>query len=137
MGLDIITSDDGMDFHISYLRFTNMRAFFILHYSEDAYYDYRFIIDSVLNPITEINVRYQRVFEKIGDLRILVDHSDCDGELTPDECGKLRPCLFVDEEKIHSVTANTEYANDTIELMYSFIELVEYSIDNDVKLIFA
>lgn len=140
MGLDIWTNDDSKTFHIGYIGFSTMRAFFILHYDEESYYNYKTVLRELLRPTMESEALYQKIFEKIGDLSILIDHSDCDGELTSDECKKLLPCLFVDEEKINSQSTveNNEYYNRIIKAMYDFIDMVNYCADNDdVILIFG
>lgn len=140
MGLDIVTSDYEKDFHIGYIGFSNMRAFFILHYDEESYYNYCNVLRGLLRPTPESEALYQKIFEKIDNLSILIDHSDCDGELTSDECKKLLPCLFVDEDKINGVSSveNNEYYNRIIGKMYEFIELVNYCASNDkIKLLFG
>lgn len=137
MGLDIMSSDDEKWFSIGYISFSRMRSFFILHYDEESYYDYNQILMS--RRSSEVDMLYDKIFNKIGDLSILIDHSDCDGRLTSEECKLLRPCLFVDEDKINSISLveNNEYFNRIIHKMYEFIELVEYSIDENVDLLFG
>lgn len=139
MGLDIVTSDYEKDFHITYFGFSNMRAFFILHYDEESYYNYQEVLRGLIIPNPESEALYQKIFQKIDDLSILIDHSDCDGELTSSECKSLQRCLFVDEDKIKKVySGNLEYAERMIQLMYEFIELVKYCANNDeIKLLFG
>lgn len=139
MGLDIMSSDDEKNFHIGYISFSTMRSLFILHYSTECYNDYNNVLRGIMHPTSETERLYNKIFTVVGDLSILIDHSDCDGRLTSSECKQLRPCLFVDEEKIHneSTVENNEYYNHIISKMYEFIELVDYSIDYDVDLIFG
>ena len=133
MGLDIYSSDEVKYFHIGYLSFSRMRAFFVLHYGETLYRVY----DEILKNLgyCDDGVWFD-LCNKVGDLSILISHSDCDGKLTSDECKKLEECLIVDEDKIKSV----EYSNEEymIGLMYEFKDIIEYCADNDdVELIFG
>lgn len=140
MGLDIRTSDDERDFHIGYMGFSTMRSFFILHYSEDSYIAYNNVLRASMTWSINADRVFNRILKKIGDLSILIDHSDCDGELTSEECKKLKPCLFVDEDKINaqSTVDNNEYYNRIIKKMYEFIDLIDYCASNpEVKLIFG
>jgi len=141
MGLDISTSDGVMNFHIGYFGFNVMRSFFILHYSQEAFDDYRYILKHILKINTlEIDKIYDRILSKIGGLQILVDHSDADGELTSEECKELRPWLRVDKDKILSISTNEskEYDMRIIYRMYEFIDLIQYGADHEgVKLIFG
>lgn len=141
MGLDIRSSDDEKHFHIGYIGFSSLRSYFILHYSKDLYNDYEDILKSVTLFSYESSVDEDEFSSKLGDLDILISHSDCDGELTSKECKLLKPCLFVDEDKIKSLEKygnNPEYNDRIIGMMYDFIDLVEYSANNDdVKLLFG
>lgn len=139
MGLDIYTTDDEKNFHIGYISFSNMRGFFILAHDETSYKIYNTILKNLFMPQIEINELYDIIFSQIGDLKILIDHSDCDGTLTPEECRKLKPFLIVDEEKIMSVSKveNLGYYKRIIEKMYRFIDLVDYAAVNNVDLIFG
>ena len=105
MGLDIFSSDDVKSFYISYISFSRMRAFFVLHYGETLYHVYDEIIKNL--GYCEDRIWFD-LCDKIGDLSILISHSDCDGKLTPNECKKLKKCLFVDEDKIKA----SEYTSD-------------------------
>ena len=139
MSLDIRTSDGQLDFHIGYVGFTRMRSFFILHYGKDVYEDYNYIF-MMIKPSDELDRLFEDLLIKIGDLGILINHSDCDGELTSKECKQLLPYLCVDEDKINqaSTVDNNTYYNRIISMMYDFIELVKYCASNDdVKLIFG
>lgn len=127
MGLDIISSDNEKHFHIGYVGFHNLRSCFLLHYGEDLYHDYKNLIFSIEDD---------EFYERIGDLEILIDHSDCDGELSSNECKLLKEFLIVDEKsvKLH----NENNSDRIIELMYEFIDLIEYCADNDdVTLLFG
>lgn len=139
MGLDICSSDDTKNFHIGYIGFSTMRSFFILHYSRKLFEDYNTILRATIKWDEKADVIFDELLEEIGDLSILINHSDCDGELSSDECKKLRKCLAVDEEKIKSVlSGNIEYADRTIKLMYEFIDLINYCAEHDdVILIFG
>ena len=144
MGLDIWSSDDTKNFHIGYIGFSRMRSYFILHYSVDLFKDYNTILRATISVSSnELDDIYDNLLEKIGDLSILIDHSDCDGELTSNECKKLKPCLIVDEDKIKSVLSenkeyNMEYVDRVIRLMYDFIDIVDFCAgDDDVTLIFG
>lgn len=139
MGLDICSSDDTKNFHISYMGFSTMRSFFILHYGKKLFEDYNTILRATIKWDERVDVIYDKLLEEIGDLSILVDHSDCDGELTSDECKRLRKCLVVDEEKIKSeLSKNIEYIDRTIKVMYEFIDLIDYCAEHDdVILIFG
>ena len=139
MGLDIYSSDDTKNFHIGYIGFSTMRSFFILHYSKKLFEDYNTILRATIKWDEKADVIFDELVEEIGDLSILINHSDCDGELSSDECKKLRKCLAVDEEKIKSVSSgNIECADRTIKLMYEFIDLIDYCAEHDdVILIFG
>ena len=136
MGLDITSSDNEKSFRIGYLSFTVMRSFFVLHYSKELYYKYREIIDRLGFCSDE---EWENVYNNVNNLDILLKHSDCDGELSSDECKLLINSLFVDEEKIKSLSyADEEYRNRMIRLMYEFITLIRYCAENDdVELIFG
>lgn len=138
MGLDICSSDDTKNFHIGYIGFSTMRSFFILHYSRKLFEDYT-ILRATIKWDEKADVIFDELLEEIGDLSILINHSDCDGELSSDECKKLRKCLAVDEEKIKSVLSeNIEYVDRIIKLMYEFIDLIDYCAEHDdVILIFG
>ena len=137
MGLDIYSSDDTKNFHIGYTRFSTMRIFFILHYSKKLFEDYNTLLRATIKWDEKADVIYDELLEKIGDLSILINHSDCDGELSSDECKKLRKCLVVDEEKIKSLSAVHNYEN-LINTMYEFIDLIDYCAEHDdVILIFG
>lgn len=139
MGLDICSSDDTKNFHIGYMGFSRMRSFFILHYSKKLFEDYNTILRATIKWDEKADVIFDELLEEIGDLSILINHSDCDGELSSDECKKLRKCLVVDEEKIKSVlSGNIEYTDRTIKVMYEFIDLIDYCAEHDdVILIFG
>lgn len=135
MGLDIYSSDEVKSFHIGYLSFSRMRAFFVLHYGETLYHVYDEILKNLGFCDDEV---WFGLCDKVGDLSILISHSDCDGELTSDECKKLRECLFIDEHKIKSLEYSyEEYRIKMIGLMYEFIDLVDYAVENNVELIFG
>lgn len=136
MGLDITSSDNEKSFRIGYLSFSVMRSFFVLHYSKELYYKYREIIDRLGFCSDE---EWENVCNNVNNLDILLKHSDCDGELSSDECKLLINSLFVDEEKIKSLSyADEEYRNRMIRLMYEFITLIRYCAENDdVELIFG
>lgn len=143
MGLDIYSSDDIKNFHIGYMGFSTMRSLFILHYSKKLFNDYNTILRATIKWDEKADVIFNELLEEIGDLSILIDHSDCDGELTSDECKKLKPCLIVDEDKIKSVLSedkeyNIGYVGRLNKLMYDFIDIVDYCAKHDnVKLIFG
>lgn len=141
MGLDIMTSDGEKNFHIGYIGFSNMRAFFILHYGEELYKNYNEILRAPMRWDVHLDKLFEEICEKIGDLSIIIDHSDCDGELTSDECKKLLPSLIVDENKIKSMENydnNPKYFERIIKLMYEFIDIIDYCAKDDgVKLIFG
>jgi hypothetical protein len=68
----------------AYSGFMRFRCRLLAHYGiildpKDALYNYSRIIEEGLNPETP--------------LYPLLYHSDCDGELTPDECAKVAPAL--------------------------------------------
>ena len=48
MGLDIWSSDDTKNFHISYIGFSKMRSFFILHYGKKLFEDYNVILRATM-----------------------------------------------------------------------------------------
>lgn len=139
MGLDIWSSDDTKNFHIGYMGFNRMRSFFILHYSKKLFEDYNTILRATIKWDEKTDVIFDELLEEIGDLSILINHSDCDGELSSDECKKLKSCLFVDDDKIKSVlSGNIEYADRIIKLMYEFIDMVEYCAKHEnIELIFG
>lgn len=139
MGLDIWASDDTKTFHIGYIGFSKMRALFILHYGKELFEDYNNILKATIKWDMKIDAKFDELLEKVDDLSILIDHSDCDGELSSDECKRLLKCLFVDEEKIKSLSVErNEYYERMISMMYEFIDLIRYCAKrDDVKLIFG
>ena len=113
MGLDIVSSDGKKCFHITYSNFAHMRGLFGAYYDESIYKRY---------------ISFEHVDEsEIGNLNILLGHSDCDGLLTTDECKLLKECLFVDESLVKKLTPSYDYY---IKRMYEFIDLVNYCADN-------
>lgn len=144
MGLDIWSSDYVKHFHIGYMGFTNMRSLFILPYGVDVYRDYLKWIKEV-TQIWSNNWKCpsdeDKFKEEIGDLSILINHSDADGELSSDECKKLINTLSINEELIKKTELyfnNESYIEDLIKRMYEFKELIEYCAEhNEVKLIFG
>lgn len=136
MGLDIFSSDEVKNFHIGYCGFTTMRGFFILHYGKQLFDDYNNILRAAFSLSDEYEKMFDKLLNEIGDLKILIDHSDCDGKLTVEECKKLKECLFVDEDKINSLAEDGDH-NIMIRYMYDFIDLVDYAVENNVELIFG
>ncbi len=136
MGLDIWSSDDTETFHIGYIGFSVIRSYFILHYDKKLFEDYTNLLSISCKWNEDADIMFDELLEKIGDLRILIDHSDCDGELSSDECKRLRKCLFVDEDKIREV--DSQVIDSMIKQMYNFIDIVNYCAErDDVKLIFG
>ena len=141
MGLDIYSSDEKEHFHIGYFSFTFMRSYFILPYGRDLYDDYRWFIRWLgsLGRCSEHCPLDEREFEeRIGDLSILINHSDCDGILTSVECKKLLPCLKIDKDllinalgDLEGVDNPVESADDWIKTMNGFISIVKYCAEND------
>ena len=112
MGLDIVSSDWVCDFHIGYVGFFTMRTYFVLQLSKELYDDYRSLAhEGYDSPVDE-----DAFSEAIGDLYILLSHSDCDGELSVDECRRLKEVLFVDEDLIKTRLDN-EYNPRMIKLI--------------------
>jgi len=136
MGLDITSSDNEKTFRIGYSSFTLMRSLFVLHYSKELYYKYFEIICRLGFCSDE---EWENVCNNVNNLDILLKHSDCDGELSSDECKLLINSLFVDEEKIRALsTEKNEYYERMIKSMYEFITLIRYCAENDdVELIFG
>ena len=139
MGLVIYSSDDIIEFHIGYVGFSLIRTYFVLHYGKEAYDDYMKILRWTLclsgDPCPVDVDEFER---KVGDLTILLTHSDCDGELSSDECKRLRECLFVDEDRIRELHPNPEVTDMRIRTMHEFIKVIEYCADrDDVKLLFG
>lgn len=138
MGLEIMTSDNEKRFRIGYIGFTMMRRFFLLHYGTEVHDEYLSMLNNISFENEEVFFLSEKFYEKIGDLAILIDHSDCDGELTSEECRKLKPCLFVDEDMIIKYLPDFNKPEKYFPLMYEFIELISYCADNpEVKLIFT
>lgn len=140
MGLSIYSSDDEKNFYIGYIGFNTMRSFFILYYGKELYDDYNTILRATRIWDENADKLFDGICANVGDLSILLAHSDCDGELTSDECKQLLPCLFIDEDKIRaeSTVENNEYFERWIKTMYDFIDLIKYCAEHDnVKLIFC
>lgn len=123
MGLDIFSNDEEMNYHSGYVTFAHIRGLFAAHYDESFYVKYVWMLEVPS--------------EKVGDLAIILEHSDVDGELTSQECQKLLPCLLIDEELIQSIV-NSDKTDWFIEKMYEFRNIVQYCAENpQVKLIFG
>ena len=121
MGLDIFSNDEKMNYYSGYVTFAHIRGLFAAHYDKSLYREY-----ILMEPIS---------FDKVGDLAIILEHSDVDGELTSQECQKLLPCLLIDEELIQSIVDKADYF---IEKMYEFRNIVQYCAENSqVKLVFG
>ena len=139
MGLSIVTSDYEKDFNIGYIGFTTMRSYFVLCYNSSLYEDYQELMKYNVRcwyDDVECPIDVDKLDEQLGDLRILTWHSDCDGELTSDECKKLLPCLKIEEELISSTLG--EYNYRTVKKMHEFKELIKYCASHDdVKLLFG
>lgn len=138
MSLDIITTDEKMNFHIGYIGFTTMRGYFVLCYNQNLYRIWRELMKYHVrcwHDKRECPIDVDDLDKQLGDLRILIWHSDCDGELTSEECKKMLPCLKIDEELISSTLG--EYNQRTVKQMREFKELIKYCAENDnVKLLF-
>ena len=133
MGLDIHSSDRKMNFHIGYIGFSIMRAFFVLPYGDDAFLEYR-------NAMATLYMAFSNDFhDAVGDLIILIDHSDCGGRLDSQECQKLIKCLKIDEDKIrHLDFKDKDRLEIYIRKMYDFRDIVNYCAENkEVELIFC
>ena len=139
MGLNIYSSDDTKIFCFGYMGFSTRGSFFILHFGKKLFEVFITILRATIKWDEKADVIFDELLEEIGDLSILINHSDCDGELSSDECKKLRKCLVVDEDKIKSVLSeNIEYAGRIIKLMYEFIDLINYCAEHDdIELIFG
>ena len=138
MGLEIMTSDNEKSFRIGYFGFSFIRRFFLLHYGTEVHDEYMVLLRNLTFDPEGVFFFTEKFYEKIGDLSILIDHSDCDGELTSEECRKLKPCLFVDEDRIIKSLPDFNKPEKYFPLMYEFIELISYCADNpEVKLIFT
>ena len=147
MGLEVYALDNEHSFHIGYIGFTQMRQFFVLSlYGWGLYEDYRklskYMTESFINCKNDnlCPIDVDSFSTSLGDLDILIGHSDCDGRLTVEECCKLKPVLKIDKELIHETIVyenNPEYVDRLIQKMKEFKQLVDYSIQEDVELIFA
>lgn len=146
MGLWIYSSDEMENFYIRYMGFRELRGFFVLSkYGESLYEDYTKLVNYIVSCTyfdkDECPVNEDEFAEKLGDLNILIAHSDCDGELNSDECKLLEKVLIVDEEAIKNTVNyqnNPDYGEHMIKLMYEFIDLIKYCVKHDeVKLIFS
>lgn len=139
MGLSIVTSDYEKDFNIGYIGFATLRAYFVLCYNPSLHYSYQELMkyyDRCWYDELECPIDVDKLDEQLGDLRILIWHSDCDGELTSEECKKLLPYLKIDESLISSTLG--EYNYRTVKLMHEFKELIKYCAENnEVKLLFG
>ena len=139
MGLDIITTDKERHFHIGYIGFNTLRSYFILCYNPSLHETYQELTKYYCRcwgDESECPIDIDKLDEQLGDLRILIWHSDCDGELTSEECKNLLPCLKIDEDLISSTLG--EYNDRTVKLMHEFKELITYCAEHDdVKLIFG
>ena len=138
MGLEIKTSDNEKSFRIGYFGFSFIRRFFLLHYGTEVHDEYLAMLRNLTFDTEEIFFFSEKFYEKIDDLSILIDHSDCDGELTSEECKRLKPCLFVDEDTIIKALPDFKEPERYFPLMYEFIDLINYCASNpEVKLIFG
>ena len=143
MGLDIVSSDNKKSFHIGYFGFTRMRGYFVLGKSEELYEDYEEIEGASMAwiPSECRSVNEEEFYNDIGDLSILIKHSDCDGKLTSEECKLLKKELIIDEKKIRSLenyNNNPKHCEGVLKLMTEFTDLINYCAENDsVELIFT
>lgn len=133
MSLVIVSEDNQKSFTISYLGFTELRKGFLLSYSKKVYDMYiellRCYIDSDWESVNKIDELLQIYIP--NDLLILINHSDVDGTLDSFECERLIKHLNVDVPLIQK-----ELNPNLIYPMMEFKELVKYSIEKDVKLLF-
>lgn len=133
MSLVIVSEDYQKSFTISYFEFTEMRKGFLLSYSKKVYDMYiellRYYIDSDWKNVKKIDELLQIYIP--NDLLILINHSDVDGTLSPFECKRLIEYLNIDMSLVKN-----EMNPNVIYPMMEFKEMVKYSIDNDVKLLF-
>ncbi len=133
MSLVIVSEDNQKSFTISYLDFTELRKGFLLSYSKKVYDMYiellRYYIDSDWKSVNKIDELLQIYIP--NDLLILINHSDVDGTLDSFECERLIKHLNVDVPLIQK-----ELNPNLIYPMMEFKELVKYSIEKDVKLLF-
>ena len=133
MSLVIVSEDNQKSFTISYLGFTELRKGFLLSYSKKVYDMYiellRYYIDSDWENVNKIDELLQIYIP--NDLLILINHSDVDGTLDSFECERLIKHLNVDVPLIQK-----ELNPNLIYPMMEFKEMVKYSIENNVKLLF-
>ena len=133
MSLVIVSEDNQKSFTISYLGFTELRKGFLLSYSKKVYDMYiellRCYIDSDWESVNKIDELLQIYIP--NDLLILINHSDVDGTLDSFECERLIKHLNVDVPLVQK-----ELNPNLIYPMMEFKEMVKYSIENDVKLLF-
>lgn len=139
MGLDIITTDNERHFHIGYIGFATLRAYFVLCYNPSLHHSYQELMKYHVRcwyDELECPIDVDKLDKRLGDLRILIWHSDCDGELTSEECKKLLPYLKIDEDLISSTLG--EYNYRTVKKMHEFKALIKYCASyDDVKLLFG
>lgn len=143
MGLDIDSSDDEKHFHIGYIGFTIMRSLFILSHDKEKYEQYLKMVNSSTfwgeSDYTDDD--WDIFYESLGDLSILINHSDVDGILTSDECKGLLNELNIDIDKIYNDSTiaenNPNACNKYINSMREFKDIVKYAAENNVNLIFG
>lgn len=133
MSLVIVSEDYQKSFTISYLGFTEMRKGFLLSYSKKVYDMYILMLKCYMNNDWESVNNIDRLLQIYipNDLLILINHSDVDGILNPFECKRLIKYLDIDISLVKN-----EMNPNVIYPMMEFKEMVKYSIDNDVKLLF-
>lgn len=123
MGLDLETNDNKYHIHMSYTSFAHMRGLFASYYEKSFYKKYISFLDIPK--------------EKVGDLSILLEHSDCDGELTSDECKKIIKCLNVNKDLINESIEDEKYAKHMYESMLEFKKMINYcTTDDNIKILF-
>ena len=144
MGLCLVTSDDKKSLAIGYFTFSHMRSYFILSYKEKWYSYYRQeLVKSVDDFCSDTTISAREIAEdllfqkEMGDLNILINHSDCGGELTYEECVKLRPALKINKGRMEKYITGDRDVDFYISYMEDFIELIDYCIDNHVTLLFG
>ena len=125
MGLALVATGFNKDMHIGYGGFSGVRCRIAKAYSEKHGKLYEEMLRSFRGLADDFNDRWNDGCN--DDLDILLWHSDCDGKLTYQECGKIYNVLK---------TLDVEDAKDEESFYNDFVEMLQHCHKRRVNMYF-
>lgn len=126
MGLALVATGFNKDMHIGYGSFSGMRCRIAKAYSDKHGNLYEMMLRSFRTGLpADFDEQWNDGCN--DDLDILLWHSDCDGKLTPQECGKIYNVLK---------TLNIEDLQDEASFYNNFLEMLQHCKTKRVNMYF-